>query len=66
MKTHARQHISSVYNTFLHAEDKPVRVRLVSLISVPLQARAYLSSDWLAMILWCSNSKPKRPGLGLI
>ena len=31
----------------------------------PMQARDYLVSDWLSMVLWCDDSnesKPKRPG----
>ena len=34
-------------------------MRLVSLTSVPLQARAYLVSDWLSVTLRCDDSKPK-------
>ena len=37
------------------------RVGLVSLTSVPWQAMDYLVSDWLSVVLWSDDSKPKRP-----
>ena len=40
-----------------------MRVSLVRLTFVPLQARAYLVSDWFSMVLWCDSSKPNRTGL---
>ena len=43
-----------------------MRECLVSLTSVPLKARGCLISDWLSMVLRCSDSKPKRPGPQLI
>ena len=39
-----------------------MKVGFVSLTSVPLQARAYLVSDWLSVVLWCDDSKPTKPG----
>ena len=42
---------------------EPTRVHLVSLPCVPLQARDYLVSDWLSMVLWCDGLKANRPGI---
>ena len=38
---------------------EPARAPLVSLTSIPMQARDYLVFDWPSMVLWCSYSKPK-------
>ena len=51
----------------MEADDRHVpTVHLVSLTSVPLQARAYLVSDWLSMVVWFDDIKPSRPGAGIM
>ena len=52
--------------TSFQKEDNLSQQCLVSLISVPLQARSDLVSDGLSMVLWCNDLKPKRPGPQLI
>ena len=42
----------NMINLYINA----TRVRLVSLTSVPLQAKDYLVSDWLSMVLCCNDN----------
>ena len=62
LETHARQHISSACSTFPYMEGN-LSQWAWSVWLVSLQTRAYLTADWLSMVLWCDDSKPKRPGL---
>ena len=62
LKTHARQHISSMCSTFPYMEDNYSTLGQSDFC--PFASQGFcLVSDWLSMVLWCDDSKPKRSGL---
>ena len=56
-------HLKCVRHLSIYGKScEPMRVHLISLTAVLLQARDYLVSDWFFMLLWCNDSKPRRSG----